>query len=148
MSVQATIYDILQKEHRRQSALLEHLKKSRDARTRALLFEKLATDLGAHAEAESVTLYSVLRAYPETRAVTEQAEEEHDRIADLLQQLEAARENLATWEHKLDELRQAVEQHVESEEEEMFPEAQGILDDVQSRALAIRFRAEKNERNA
>jgi hemerythrin superfamily protein len=146
MSIQQTIYDVLQKDHRRLSVLFEQLKKTRDWRTRDLVFERVATELTAHGEAEAVTLYTVLKTYGEMGADVEQGEQQHDRIAELLQELENERGNLAAWERKLDELRRAVERHVEEEEEEIFLEAQSVLDDEQARLLARRFLEEKTRR--
>jgi hemerythrin superfamily protein len=146
MSIQQTIYDVLQKEHRRLSVLFEQLKKSRDWRTRDLVFERVATELIAHGEAEAVTLYTVLGTYPDSGADIEKAESLHDRIAELLQELEGARGDLAAWEGKLDALRRTVEEHVEEEEEEIFLDAQSVLDEEQARVLALRFLEEKARR--
>ena len=146
MATEKTIYDVLEQEHRQVSGLLERLEKSDDEAERERLFQELASELVAHAEAEQRTLYASLKEHDETREQTLEAEQEHHVVRTLLSEMERLAGDGETFGAKLKVLKENVEHHVEEEEEELFAEAQDVLSHEDACELARQFQAEKSAR--
>lgn len=141
-----TIFEVLQREHRQVSELFEKLQGSADGVGRSRLFETLRKELEAHAEAESDTLYEVLKQHEQTQDQVLEGEQEHHVVKTLLRELDQVDSDGEVWQAKLEVLKENVEHHVAEEEGELFGAARDLISEEQAEYLAERFLDAKEER--
>jgi hemerythrin superfamily protein len=79
---------------------------------------EIVRELSIHAAIEEQVLYPALRQLPRGEALVERSLGEHQRVKELLTQLEKGGDEHQSLLH---ELRLAVEEHVREEESEVFP---------------------------
>lgn len=121
------IFHRLAGEHEEVHSLMRDLPR-RDAEDRIELFRRINRLLLAHAHAEEGSFYPRLRNYPELRDLTAHCLAEHERIEELIRQLNTSDKDTQHWLDVFDQLRRAVEAHVEREEQELFPRARALLE--------------------
>jgi len=114
-------------DHERVLALMLHLPDVRDSGARGRLVALLARELERHAAAEAATLYAAVRALPGAGDLMADADAEHDEIGEALADLVATAPDHPTWGEMLAALRTCVEQHIDTEEGEIFPVAEELL---------------------
>ncbi len=88
------------------------------------LFNELREALQLHTRMEESFLYPPLEKFDQTRDIIEQSYKEHQTVIQLLGRMDPGNDN---WEEQLTELRENIEDHVDEEENEMFPLAEGLL---------------------
>lgn len=88
------------------------------------LFNELREALQLHTRMEESFLYPPLEKFDQTRDIIEQSYKEHQTVIQLLGRMDPGNDN---WEEQLTELRENIEDHVDEEENEMFPLADGLL---------------------
>ncbi|KPV41666.1 hypothetical protein AN478_00855 [Thiohalorhabdus denitrificans] len=142
------IYQKLAEDHRETSKMLEQLNNiaESDPGRRDALFPKVKEELLAHARAEDATFYNALRQHSESKGDAQHAMQEHSEVENLLLELTHLDRSTPEWASKLRELKQSVESHVDEGENQIFPEAQGILDDQQANEIGESFTQEKAQR--
>jgi hemerythrin superfamily protein len=133
------IYEVLEREHRMVTDLLQRAQRA-GASEREDLLEQAMQELISHSEAESETFYAALRDHDETRDLVDEAESEHQQVAVLLDGIDHAADDDGAVQNRIQELIEAVEHHVQEEERELFARARSVLDEDQARELAERFR--------
>ena len=92
------------------------------------LFQEVRRALIAHSKAEDQTFYTELETDDELEDRIVEARQAHERIEQLLDDLNRMDAEQAPWTAKFKELVRNVEHHVEEEENEIFPLARQILD--------------------
>jgi hemerythrin superfamily protein len=132
-------FTTLKEDHKKVSNLFTRLEDATD-QTKGDLFLELRTALDNHATLEESTLYPKLQQVEQTHDLTLDAVEEHAAVKQLLQELSDEDRTTDDWESKLHQLRKNVEDHVEKEEQELFPAALEVLDseDVQGLGEALK----------
>jgi hypothetical protein len=140
-----TIYEVLSDEHRQTMELLDQLEASSAAAEREQLFTTVQAAIEAHADVEAATFYEALYAYDELEEQLEEAESEHDEVARILTAMEGMKSNRDGFRRQLLQLREALERHVQREEEIVFVQAQELLGDDEAMDLAQRYLEQKKE---
>ena len=134
------IFDELLAGHQRQRRLLELVGKTKgDSRGRRELFERLRSELDAHAEAEERALYSRMIAREAGRERARHSLHEHEQIDDILEDLAAMDFSSTGWLNRFSTLRDKVEHHLEEEEEKVFPLATKLFSAERARKMGERF---------
>lgn len=143
-----TIYEVLSEEHEEARKILEELAgtSENEGGKRRKLGSQVATALISHNEAESQTLYQRLLDFDELREQVEAHQDEHEEANEELRLLLDMDVEDSDWLDKLKEIKQAVEQHIEDEEEVLFPEAKRHLEVSEAEELAERFNEEQSRR--
>jgi hemerythrin superfamily protein len=145
MNMGSDIYTKLKDDHQSVSSVLQQLAQTTttDAMKRKTLFSELKHSLTRHSEAEEATFYSVLRQHDETRDLIRDAQQEHQRIATLLHQLDRMDTNDPQWGGTLQTLKNLVEHHVHEEEGQVFVRARQLLPAGQAEDLGRQFEQAK-----
>jgi hypothetical protein len=139
------ILEVLKREHREQSALMELVERSAPgARARTVTFEKLATTLLAHLHGEDAVLYPALDAIDATHGMALEALEEHHVIELLVAELRAIHVRGEEWMAKFHVLTESVEHHVKEEEEKFFPKTRTVLSVEQQVEMAAAYVAARD----
>jgi hemerythrin-like domain-containing protein len=114
-------------DHERVLGLFIRLLEVSDPMLRRQLVASVVRELERHAAAEAVTLYAALRELPGAGDLLADAVAEHEEIAESLADLVATPADDPTWGEALAKLRSCVEQHIDTEEGEIFPVAEELL---------------------
>jgi hemerythrin superfamily protein len=141
--MEKNIYAVLKEEHREVDDLFGKIQESDSEEAIRKIFKKMMRALLLHAKAENHTFYRALEEQAETKELIDHAEDEHDKIEELLHDLHELNAIDANWQKKLEKLHEAVKHHVKEEEEKIFVKAQKILSDEKARTLCEKFLAEK-----
>jgi len=125
------IFEHIKKEHREVEQMLRKLSGGFDRP----IFDKLNLSLQAHMQAEEGSLYPAME--DGASEMVHHAQEEHDQVRQMLQRLEGG--SGAEASRLISELTQAIQDHVQEEENEMFPKAQGMFDQGTIKELSDKF---------
>jgi hemerythrin superfamily protein len=109
------------------------------SKTRDELFPELKKNLLAHAKAEEKVFYPALRRHSELEPMVERSLAQHRQVEEMLQQLSSGDKSSATWTNAFERMMHAVEQHVELEEEHIFPKAKDLTDGSERDQILSRF---------
>lgn len=130
MKKDTNILHLLEKDHRKIESLCRRVKAEAKKSTRAATatFRELADLVDAHAHAEENALYDRLKKGPsQTKALAFEGYEEHHVADTLIKELKELHASKDRWMAKFEVLKEALEHHIEEEEEEMFPKARKFL---------------------
>ncbi len=141
------LYEMLHQDHEKVKGLFDQLEAlgETNENRREQLFASLYQELDIHTQAEEKYFYSQLRGEDETRELTLESLDEHKMVKKLLGELDATDKGAAEWTAKFKSLRENMEQHVEMEENELFPQARKVLDDDEASGIADDIEAFKEE---
>jgi iron-sulfur cluster repair protein YtfE (RIC family) len=141
------LYILLHQDHDKARTLFEHLEASGEDESdrRERLFATLNRELSLHSEAEERFFYSRLKGNDGTRETTLESLDDHKAMKRLLAELEAMDTGTPEWTAKCRELRLECEAHIQREEQELFPLAQGVIEDEEAAGIAEDIEAFKEE---
>lgn len=137
------IFRTLKREHGEVNVLMMRIASDRDGSARPQLFPIVARELLAHAQAEDAEFYTVLADHESTRPLVMQLEADHERIEMLLGELGAMPMSSPAWLVRFRDLQRAVHEHVDREENQVFPRARHILSPELAEEIDHRYRVEK-----
>jgi hemerythrin superfamily protein len=137
------IFRTLKREHGEVSVLMMRIATDRDRAARAELFPVIVRELLAHARAEDAAFYAVLADHESTRPLVLQLEADHERIEMLIRELTAMPTSAPGWLLRFRELQRAVQEHVEEEENQVFPRARHVLSPEMAEEIEHHYRMEK-----
>jgi hemerythrin superfamily protein len=138
-----TIYQSLKNDHDNVEELLQKLRNSQGGSANQSTFQTMKMELIVHSKAEEKVFYSALRDHSEARDLVQHAKTEHQKVEDLLQEMSSLDLSGEDFQTRLEELRSAVEDHVEEEEGEMFDLARKLITNDEARRLDEAFQEEK-----
>jgi len=121
------VLELAQTDHEHILALFVRLLEADTPALRRQLTSTLARELQCHAATEAATLYAALRELPGAGDLMADAAAEHDEVREALDDLVATAPDDPTWGEMLAALRTRVEQHIETEEGEIFSVAEELL---------------------
>jgi hemerythrin-like domain-containing protein len=138
-------FTLLKADHQKVAQLFERLEAASGKR-KLSVFEEIRAELDLHAQIEEEIFYPALEQPSETRDLTLEAYEEHAMVKKLLRELSGAGTADDEWEAKAKVLQEAVEHHVDEEENELFGKAEQALGEEEIEELGQRLEAEKARR--
>lgn len=141
------VFELLEKDHVNLKDLLNQLTASPGAtgKKRDNLFKTFATQLALHAKAEETIVYPRLKGLDELRDKVVEGIEEHQQAEQLLGTLAEMPSDGDQWSATLKELKQALEHHVQEEEDEVFPAARELIAEDELAELGDTVEQEKKE---
>lgn len=138
------ILTLIESEHREAEKLFDEIANSGDAKKKQQCFDKLYQALNLHAQVEEFVFYPAMREYKETEKYIEEAEQEHNSVKILLEQMKALKPKDTEFETKFTYLKESVSHHVEEEESEIFDAVRKCMDEKQLQELAQNFKETKS----
>lgn len=143
------IFHHLAGEHAEVSVLMQRVAaSSRDSDDRPELFAEIRRNLLAHAKGEEQEFYPELKKFPEIESIVSECLREHKRIEEYLDQLNTADKTSDAWQQRFEELVEAVQGHVEREENQLFPKAKDLLDKQVAKDMEGRYEAVEEREKA
>ena len=133
--------ELLKEDHQRVSALFDQIAQATLQVDRRRIFEQIRLELETHTYIEETVFYPAFQAKSEFQDLIEEALVEHQEVKDLLQEIEDLDDGKDSeeFEDKIDELIDAVEQHVDEEENDLFPRIEAELDAQSLEELRVRL---------
>lgn len=137
------IFEALREDHATQRTLVDLLIKTHgDSEGRDELFNKLKTELKAHAAAEERCFYIPLMEHELTQEKSRHSVAEHHEIDEMLEQLEETDYSSPGWLAEAKNLHHRVHHHLDEEEHEVFQMGGKVLTDDQKTSLADDYQQE------
>jgi len=144
------IFGCLQRDHRAVESLFEaiSLREKTDPRAVAEEYRLLREELRIHGLAEEEVLYPFLQRESDTGRLATEAMGEHDKIDDLLEELDTLVPTDDAWHVRFERLWSVVSQHVAREEGEIFPYLRRTFPEGEVLALCPRFEEARSRARA
>ncbi len=139
------IFELIQKDHREVENLFAELEGTRDSKKLQKLFNQLYRELSVHAESEELTFYPAMREYEETEKFLDEAEEEHVDVKVMIEEMKSVSLSSPEFRERLTDLKEAVQHHVEEEENEVFPKVRQCMSAEELDQLAEEFQNMRNQ---
>lgn len=136
----ATIYDILKKEHKDVKKLFKQIVD--EDRYQDNVYMQIRNALAMHMTGEEKLFYPRLENNEETRQLTLEAYEEHDIGKKVINDIDSSASDDVKLA-KVKVLKEAIDQHIDEEEGDLFKKAKKVLSDDDEREIARQFMNEK-----
>lgn len=133
------VFQTIAGQHGEVASLIDRVKE--DVRKRDALWPRIRIALLAHEQAEQKTVYMVLDRYAELEPLVAAHADDAQRLADLISRLEATDVRDEDWMSLFEGLADAVIEHANEEENDIFPAAIHTIGRDRARDLDDRFRA-------
>jgi hemerythrin superfamily protein len=142
------IYQVLKEEHQKAKQLFAEIKRSsgKSDDSRENLFTQLRDALEAHSEAEEEVFYAPIKNDDGTKEKIEHAQKEHQKVTKTLQELDGMNKQDNQWLHKITQLKDDVQHHIQEEEGDIFKKAQGVYSKQQAEEMAKQFKQVKKQK--
>jgi hypothetical protein len=135
------VFNLLAQQHEQAASLLTRAKQASDPSKRRELWSQVRCELICHERAELGTVYPVLEENPTSADIARAHADSARELEAAIASVDALGYDSESWESSLHSLIQLVQQHVEQEEKEFFPRAQGTLGKEAAHALERPFLA-------
>jgi hemerythrin-like domain-containing protein len=135
--------ELLRQDHREVDNLIAMLEDTTTASTS--LFEQLKTSLTLHAQVEEEIFYPAMEEFEEAEELVTESYEEHAEVKDLLEEMTGLNPQDEEFQDLLTQLKDSVQQHVEEEEAEMFPQAEELLGEDRLETIGNEIEQAKND---
>lgn len=137
------IYAHLRREHEHVMQLFDQIEGCDDDTELHQLFQQLKTEIITHAKAEERVFYSALQHDEDAGELITEAITEHQEAERYLNELERMPFGSEEWLDTMQELRTALENHVEEEESEIFDTARELLSPDEATQMAQQMEREE-----
>lgn len=136
------IYDILIKDHRKVTKLLEQLidfDKDSKLETRNQLINKIREELIPHSRAEETVLYNTMREIKPTSDLVSHGYQEHIKAEALLRTLQLQDRVDAGWHSTAFKLKETLDHHINEEEHKIFDAAKNVFTGEEAEMMGQAF---------
>lgn len=135
--------DLLQRDHRQVESWFHACESLSDDQQKAELVQKICMALKVHTQIEEEIFYPRARAETGEQGLIEEAIQEHAEVKQMIADIEQRQSQGQDCTEQLEAMRQAVQHHVQEEENEMFPKVRSS--DVDLFALGSELATRRSE---
>jgi Hemerythrin HHE cation binding domain len=140
------VFTTLVKEHAEISALMRHVSKTANAKTRAQLYPGIRQRLLEHERGELAEVYPALSQYAQTEHIAAHHRESVGELESAIHALNRLDFAAPSWGPAFERLVRLVQHHRMLEEDDYFPRAQQVIGADEADALDRRYGAAKTGR--
>lgn len=141
------IYDALKQDHEKVKDMLQKLQNgSSGDKGQEKLLSTLKQELDIHATFEEEVFYPAVAEREEAKEEIADAIDEHDEAMSLLEELEEMDIGSSEWTEQVKTLSDALNQHIQEEETEIFEMARETIDQQRATQMAKEYEQQKQER--
>ncbi|NJP09028.1 MAG: hemerythrin domain-containing protein [Leptolyngbyaceae cyanobacterium RU_5_1] len=144
-SKKTDILSLIETDHREVEKLFKEIESAKNSNKAQEYFDQIYKELTLHAQAEELVFYPEMREYKETEKYIEEAEQEHNSVKILLEQMKALKPGDSEFETKMTHLKESVTHHVEEEESEIFSAIRKCMDEQKLHDLGQEFQETKTK---
>ncbi|MEH2072777.1 MAG: hemerythrin domain-containing protein [Nostoc sp.] len=138
------ILSLIEAEHRQVEQLFVEAEKAKGSKLYEY-FNQIYKILSLHSRTEELIFYPALQEYEETEQYIDEAEEEHEEISFILEEIKMLRHNNPEFSEKMNELKEVVQYHVEQEESKIFTAVRECMNEQELTKLGEEFHKAKVE---
>jgi hemerythrin superfamily protein len=139
------IFELLKADHRKAEEIFAEIESTKSSKKLDQGFQQLYKELSLHSQAEELTFYPSIRNHEGTDELLEEAEEEHTEVKVMLEQMKSLDSSSAEFKEKISQLKDAVQHHVQEEENEVFPKVRKMMKEEELNQLVKEFQEVKNK---
>lgn len=139
------VLELIKADHRQVESLFSEIESTDDTHKLYQCFNKLYNELNVHAEVEEQTFYPAIRHCHGTEKLVDVAQEEHEEARQMLEELASLSPTSVEFKQKISELRQIIQHHVQSEENEVFSQVRNCISKEARLELGSEFQAVKSK---
>jgi hemerythrin-like domain-containing protein len=145
MEVNMLIYNLLQNDHQVVLDAIDAIEKVNNPDRREDLFDFMRTELLIHSKAEEEVFYRPLcaRVNKEDKELIDGSYDDHERVENLLSDIKGTSTRSDRWLDMVLDLREALEDHIDKEEGELFSIAREVFSTDEAEDIAIRMMERK-----
>lgn len=143
MATKTDILTLIEADHRKVEDLFSEIQQAKDAKKQQDIFKQIYQELTLHAQVEELVFYPAMREYEQTSVLIEEAEEEHNTVKILLEEMLSIEPSDEKFQTKMRYLLDNVTHHVEEEESEVFDAVRECMDENQIQDLGQEFQKVK-----
>jgi hemerythrin superfamily protein len=143
------IIEMLKQDHQEAAAMMDQIEAAGEGDPSVMtMFNQLKQALTLHTQIEEQIFYPALQSNDQTEDQISESFEEHQEVKDMLAEMSGLQAGNDEFMGMMSDLRDAVEHHVEEEEDELFPKAQEILGDSRLQEMGQQMMQMKQGRSA
>jgi len=143
------IFSVIKQDHQEVASLFQKLHDAQGSpATCEQIFVQLKEALELHSHTEEQVFYPALQEANVMEEEVEEALEDHQLVAELLEELATTPTYSEAWHERLQILEENVQEHVEEEESHMFDAARQLFSTADATELAQRWQTARQERMA
>lgn len=139
------ILALISADHRKVEEIFGKIESAKKPEAVYKLFNEIYQELNLHSRAEELVFYPSLREFEDTDDLIEEAESEHEEVEVMLEEIKALSPDDADFMDRIAELKEAVQHHVQEEENEVFEVIREALDSQELQALGVEFQEAKTK---
>jgi len=136
------IRDLIRMDHAKVNILFGEINNTDDPQKIQEYFGQIYKDLSAHSEAEEQVVYPAVRTYYNG---TQELYDEQAEMKQMLEQIKSLNPSAPNFKDHVKKLMQAVMDHVNQEENDMFPKIRDNFSDEQQQQMATEFKSAKSQ---
>lgn len=135
--------EMLNKDHARIRSLFSELEETNDPQEINDCFDKLDNILTIHARAEELVIYPQSRNCKGTEALIDKGEKDHSKGEKMILEIKSISPDESKFKEKVRELQNFMLNHLDEEENELFPKVRQCLNDEKLEQLAAQLQETK-----
>lgn len=139
------ILDIIKADHRQVETLFSEIESTENPQKLYECFNQLYQALNVHVEVEEQTFYPAIRNCQDVDKLVDEAHKEHNQAKQILEDVSSFSPTSTEFKAKIRDLKQAVQHHVEEEENEIFPQVRKCMNEQEREKLGNEFEAAKSK---
>jgi len=139
------VLDLIKADHLQVETLFLEIESTDDTYKLYECFNQLYNALNVHAEVEEQTFYPAVRRCRDTHQLVESAQREHNEAKEMLEELASLSPTSAEFRQKIGTLKQVVQEHIQSEEREIFSQVHSCMNSEVRLQLGSEFEAVKSQ---
>ena len=138
------VLELIKADHRRVETLFSEIEGTDEPQKLYECFNQLYNALNVHVEVEEQTFYPAIRQCQDTEKLVDEAQSEHAEAKQMLEELEFLSPTSAEFKQKIGSLKQAIQHHVQEEENEVFSKVRECMSQKEREQLGSEFEALKS----
>ena len=139
-----SVIEMLEADHVRIRSLFSDIEGTDEPEELQDYFDKLDNFLTIHARAEELVLYPQSRNCRDTVELIDKGQEQHAKGEQMVLEIKSTSSNSSEFKEKLGELQKFMLNHLDEEENELFPKVRECLDDEKLEELATQLKETKS----
>lgn len=136
------VLELIKADHRRVETLFSEIESTDEPHKLYECFNQLYNALNVHAEVEEQTFYpAIRRRCQDTEGLVDAAQDAHDQAEQMLEELESFSPTSAEFKQKIGELKQVIQRHMHSEENQVFSQVRECMSEEEREHMGREFEA-------
>lgn len=139
------VLELIKADHRLLEALFSEVQNADDTHKLYDSFNQLYEALNVHTEVEEQVFYPAIRACQDTGRLVDGAQKEHNEAKQMLEDVSSFSPTSAEFKAKIWELKQAIQHHIQEEEDEVFSQVLQCMSEEEREQLGSEFELVKSK---